>query len=85
MTDFKKIIKKTKGKLFSVTFVKKNGDLRLLNGRMGVNAGNKVAPTTAHISKYIVVYDIKAKSFRNVNTETITCVKAGGKVYTAKN
>jgi hypothetical protein len=70
------------GKIFTVTFRKKDGSVRVLNGRLGVHHGKKLQkPTTAGIPKYIVVYDMQKKAYRNVNTSTVTAIKMKGKEF----
>lgn len=73
------------GHFFTVTFVKKDGTERTLNGRLGVTAklvGGK--NTTAHISKYQTVYEGAKQSYKNVNLETVTKFSGGGKTLTFK-
>ena len=76
MTDKRKqIIKAIKtGKFFTIKFVKKNGELRELNGRLGVKKhlkGGKLGydPSTFN---YIIVFDVVAKGYRTVNVDTVT-------------
>jgi hypothetical protein len=62
----------TYGKIFSVTFEKKDGTMRKLTGRLGVKKYlNNGHNTTAHIQKYLTVFDIKKREYRNVNTESV--------------
>jgi len=77
----------SKGKFFTVGFIKNNGEKRLLTGRLGVKAGlkhgGKRAPTTAHLDNYIVVFEpVKGrppeKSFRNVNLDSVYALNAFG-------
>jgi len=75
----KNLIKSNGNKLFSVTFVKKDGSERTLTGRLGVSHGRvKGLPTTAAIEKYIVVYDVVKREYRNVNIETVKTVSMAG-------
>lgn len=74
-------------KFFTVTFYKADGKLRTLNGRLGVNKYLKhfqgritnpqpyVHETT---NKYLVVYDVHAKGYRNVDVTNITSIKIDG-------
>lgn len=81
--NLKDMINNTNGKIFTVTFRKKDGSLREMNARMGVQkhlrSDGKVASTTSHISKYATVYDMKAKGYRNINLETLEKFKCGDK------
>ena len=62
-----------------MTFTKKNGEERTLTGRLGVSHGRvKGLPTTAAIEKYLVVYDVTKREYRNVNIETVKTVSMAG-------
>jgi len=63
----------TKGRFFSVEFVKKDGSLRKLNGRMGVKCHLRGGQSTVKdYDKYITAWDCQKKEYRNINIETIT-------------
>ena len=75
----KNLIKSNGQKIFAVTFVKKDGSERTLTGRLGVSHGRvKGLPTTAAIEKYLVVYDVVKREYRNVNIETVKTVSMAG-------
>lgn len=63
-------------KIFTVTFTKKDGTIRNLNGRIGVikhlKGGDKTVPES-----YVVVYDLVKKAYRCFNPETVIKVKCG--------
>ena len=66
------LINKTGGKVFTVSFTKKDGTLRVMNARTGVKSklrGGK--STTAHVPNLITVFDMKAGQYRCINTDTI--------------
>ena len=63
------------GKIFSVTFIKKDGSLRTLNGRLGVTKHLKGGESTLNPDRYITVYDLQSKAYRAVNKFTIQSVK----------
>ena len=67
----------TNGKIFSVLFFKKDGTIRKLNGRVGVKKGVKGIGNKIDHSKYITVYDMKKKGFRNVNKDSIVAFRCG--------
>lgn len=76
----KKVSKR--GKIFSVVFRKKNGDERVMSCRTGVKKHLKGGRNTvAHLKKYITVFSINDKGYRNVNLNTLHTVKGGGNVY----
>lgn len=70
------------GKAFSVEFVKKNGELRKMNARLGVNKGKsgkgmKYEPTKRGL---LPVYDMQKQGFRMINFDTIQRVVIHGRV-----
>lgn len=76
------LIKSTKGRIFTVTFIKANGELRTMNCRLGVTGhlrGGK--STTAHKSHLVTVYDMQAKGYRCVNLDTVLSVTISGKTH----
>lgn len=82
--NFKDVILSHKGQFFSVAFVKKNGELRTVNGQVGVKENHLGANPTAHIEKYVTVAENLGGGeykYVNVNVETITRLAVGGKVY----
>jgi|TARA_R110000824_G_scaffold260981_3_gene449611 hypothetical protein len=64
-------------KFFTVTFVKANGEIRKLNGRLGVTKHTASGKTTDTHDDYLCVYDVDKKGYRNVNVNTITNVVCG--------
>lgn len=68
-----KLIEGTKGKFFTVTFRKKNNDLRMINGNF--KSGN-VTPLG-----YLRVYSAADKGYRQVNPKTITHLSVNGTEY----
>ena len=63
------------GKIFTVTFIKKDGTIRELNGRLGVIKHLKGGSSTLNPEEYITVYDLKAEGYRAINKATILDVK----------
>lgn len=69
-----------KGKFFSVTFVKKDGSIRNMTCRLGVNKnlkGKGMAYNTED-KDYLVVYSTQDKDYRIVNINTLLRIKANG-------
>lgn len=60
-------------KFFSIEFVKADGSLRILNGRLGVKKHLKGGNCWNDINKYLTVYDVGSRGYRNVS---LTNVKA---------
>lgn len=67
------LIKSSKGRVFGVTFVKKNGDVRDMGARLGVKkgvtgAGMKYNPADHDL---ITAFDMTKKNFRMINLQTL--------------
>tara|TARA_Y100000310_G_scaffold250080_1_gene256225 strand:- start:87 stop:410 length:324 start_codon:yes stop_codon:yes gene_type:complete len=89
----KQYIYKTKGKIFSAVFTKKNGEKRRMVCKLGVKkyvkgVGMKYNPRELG---YITVYDMhKARledprrAYRNINTDTLEQIKIKGVEYKIK-
>lgn len=73
---------KATGKVFGVRFIKKDNTNRVMACRFNVKAHLTTtdgrASTTAHIPKYITVFDMKKVAYRNVNLDTLIHIVAGG-------
>ena len=65
---------KNNGKVFGVCFTKKDGSLRKMACRFNVKSYLRTEgtpSTTAHIAKYITVFDMHKQAYRNVNLNTL--------------
>lgn len=85
--DAKKIIKDTKGKFFTVTFIKRtDGSIRVMNARLGVKAYLKGGelPYNPEPKGLIPVFDIQKRAYRMINLNTIVNLKIGNKEYNVK-
>ena len=67
------LINKSKGKIFTVTFRKKNGELRKMNCRLGVSKGvnGKGMNYNPTLKALKPVFDMQIKEWRMLNLETI--------------
>ena len=79
----KELIESTKGKFFTVTFVKKDGTIRTMTARTGVRKGTngkglKFNPSERNLK---VVWSCDAETFRMINLDTILGIKFKGKNY----
>jgi len=68
------------GKVFTVEFIKKNGELRVMNARLGVKKGTngqgmKYKPTERGL---LPVYDMQNGGFRMINFKTIKSITMEG-------
>jgi len=82
--DAKKLIFDTKGKFFTVVFIKKDGSPRTMNARLNVRKylkGGELKYNPYEMG-YIPVYDMAAQGYRMVNTKTIKTLQIGNKTYT---
>jgi hypothetical protein len=75
ISDF---IAQSKGKFITVAFIKKDGTVRNLNGRIGVTKHLKGGISTVNTDQYLVVYDTVAQGYRSVNKDTIVSVTCEG-------
>ena len=81
------LIKGSKGKTISVTFIKKNGEERKLNGRTGVYKSPH-APLSGEGLKYtpseyglVNIFDMQKRAYRMVNINTLRELTLEGEVY----
>jgi len=83
LEDAKNLLKDTKGKFFTVTFIKKDGTERVMNARLGVKVYLKGGTLAydAESKGLLPVYDMKAKDYRMINLNTITHIKIGNNTY----
>ena len=81
----KQLIHITNGKIFSSTFIKKDGTHRLLTGRLKVTKGLKenAKPRPYDPSKYnlVCVYDMKVKDYRMINFNTLLTLSINKEKY----
>jgi hypothetical protein len=73
--DYVTKILESNGRIFTVTFLKKDGTIRTLNGRIGVTKYLKGGTSTLNPEEYITVYDLQSKGYRAINRSTIIDVK----------
>ena len=73
-----KMIKSTKGKWFSCTFIKKDGSKRVMNGRIGCHKGVKGIGRKFQKESLVTVFDAQAKEYRMINVDTMLTFKCGG-------
>jgi hypothetical protein len=66
------------GKFVGIDFIKGDGSVRALNGRLGVRKHLKGGSNTVAADErpYLVIYDVKSKGYRAVNLATASIVRA---------
>ncbi len=83
--ELQNVLLGTKGKIFSATFVKKNGKVRDINCRLGVKSHIKGtgSPSFAESSDnpYQLVFDLQKNGYRVINLETIIQINFNKKTY----
>lgn len=78
-----------KSAIFTLEFIKKNGDLRVMNARRGVTK-HLVAPELkkrekpAMPSNIVTVFDMQAGAYRHINTATTRRISADHVVYVVR-
>lgn len=66
------------GRFLTVEFMKKDGSLRKINGRLGVKKYLRGGKATIDNNKFIIFYDLKNKGYRAINKESILSVCTTG-------
>ena len=69
------------GRIFSVTFTKKNGEERTMLARTGVIKHLKGGKRMNNNPNHLVVWSMQDHAYRTINLETITKLKANGTEY----
>lgn len=62
-----RLFNKTRGRFFTVEFVKADGSLRVLNGKLSKAVSMDLIDSSGHI----VVWDAQKRAFRKINLSTI--------------
>lgn len=83
MSKSKELKNLVKNKIFSATFIKKNGEKRKIVGRLGVKkhlkGGEKRYDSEA--LDYVTVFDFQKKEYRTLNLNTLVDVTVSGVTY----
>jgi len=78
ISQMRQLLDSTAGKVFSVTFVKKDGSIRDMVCRNEVSKGTSGGVAGhAHKEELYTVYDMQAQGFRCVNLTTVKRIKCG--------
>ena len=77
-----KVIDETRGRIFSATFIKKDGSTRRMVARIGVSKHLKGGTNGASAKNNLVtVYDMAKGGYRMINLKTLLTLKANGELY----
>jgi hypothetical protein len=80
----KQFINEASNKFITVTFVKKDGAVRKINGRMNVKKYLQGGSTTVDRDKFLILYSVQDKGYRAVNKDSILSVAIDGVVIQAR-
>ena len=85
--NLKEMILNTSGKFFVVHFIKANGEMREMIGRLGVekhlkggrtySTGTYVQSTTAGKENLVTIFDTVSEGYRSINLEKLEYFKCG--------
>ena len=75
--ELKAMIKSTKGRFFSCTFIKKDGSMRVMNARIGCHKGVKGIGRNFKKENLVTVFDAQAKEYRMINVDTMLTFNCG--------
>jgi hypothetical protein len=80
------VIEQTSGQFITVTFTKKDGSVRIINGRTGVHYNGKASPMRRYMGgkSYLLIWSVADRGYRMVNPDTISKVSAGHTVLYIK-
>jgi hypothetical protein len=81
--ELKEVINLMGEKIFTITFVKKDGSVRVMNARRGVKKGVKGVGMSYNPTEkdLVVVFDMQKEAFRMVNAKTVLEIKADKEHY----
>ena len=68
----------SKGRFLTVEFIKADGSLRKINGRLGVKKYLAGGSCKLDLNKFIIIYDLAARGYRAINKNTIVNVNTTG-------
>lgn len=71
---------KQSGRIFSVTFIKKNGKIRRMNARFGVRKGvnGKGLSYDPKVVNNVIVFSMNDNEFRTFNLDSVLYIKNDG-------
>jgi hypothetical protein len=77
------VLNTSKGKIMTIVYRKKNGEIRVINTRTGVKKNIKGTGLKYDPAKYgyVILWDIRKGNYRTVNPETASKLVSQGKTY----
>ena len=85
--DILNLLKENKDQFFSVVFLKKNGELRPMNCRLGVKKhlkGGKLSYNPKERNN-LIVFDMQKEGYRTINLDTLITINMKGVEYHVTN
>lgn len=79
------IVKASKGRFMTIEFTKANGEVRTINGRIGVH-WRGIPTVTRHDMKgkpYLLVWEVRTRGYRNIALDRIRSIRTQGLKITA--
>ena len=77
-----RIIEESKGKFMTITFRKNNGDLRTINGRIGVfyegMASDHRYDSLEKRQAYFLIWSVRERGYRRVNADNVISIRSQG-------
>ena len=65
-------------RFFTISFMKKDGSVRTINGRLGVKKYLKGGKSTLNANNFLTVYSMLDKAYRAINKSSIISIKQNG-------
>jgi len=83
LQEFKELKSVQTGKTFTITFIKKDETVRVMNARLGVKKHLKGGTLRYNPANYNLLgcYDMQNGGYRMINFDTIKQIKVDGKVF----
>jgi hypothetical protein len=85
--NIKTLKNELKGRIFSATFIKKDGTIRKINCRLGVVKALHGGALTynAEAANNLVVYDLQARGYRTIPLDKLLTLRYNGKEIAGEN
>ena len=77
------LVRESQGTFLTLTFTKKNGDIRSINGRIGVEGASYRSDTKAG-DPYLLIWECKTRTHKRINLNTIERIASRNAVLYTK-
>lgn len=74
------IVRESKGRFMTIEFIKANGEVRTINGRIGVHWHGipAVARHSMGGKQYLLVWEVRTRSYRNIALDRVRSIRTQG-------